>query len=328
ISVVKGDAYGHGMYECTKALMQIGCKKFYVANTQDSLTLREKYKNISIYVLSGCCSNQEIKTLYENNITPIVNNLDQLEFIKRQSKLINKKIKVVIHLDTGMNRLGFKTEDIVKIQEYRSYIEILFLMSHFTSADEKDLIACNKQLNLLIKSNNFFNKQLSIANSGGCFLNPKYHLDYVRPGKSLYGINPFIKKELNIKQVASLYSPILQVSNLDKNETVGYSKTFKTNKKIKTATINIGYANGYMRSGSDKATTYIEGYSARVLGRISMDLITIDVSKVPKNYLKLGQPVEILGNNINYEDLARSMNTNEHELLISLGFGNKKNYLI
>ena len=326
IGVVKGDAYGHGMIKCVKALMLSGCKDFYVANIDDAIKLRNAQKKIGIFVLSGPINNHEAQTLDINKIIPIINNPAQLEIVTKYSLLKNKKMNAVIHLDTGMNRMGFKPNDHDNLREKIKMLNVFFLMSHFTSADEKNKANCNYQLKQLMNSNKKLNFKLSISNSSGCFLSSKYHLDFVRPGKSLYGMNPFKKENFKLKQVASLHAPILQSSIIRKDETVGYGKTYTAKKKIKTATINFGYANGYMRSASNRAVTYINNIPAKVLGRISMDLITIDVSNIPDRFLNLGYPVEILGKNATLEKVSESLGTNELETLISIGLGTQKRY--
>tara|TARA_B110000261_G_scaffold1415_1_gene1457 strand:- start:1322 stop:2425 length:1104 start_codon:yes stop_codon:yes gene_type:complete len=327
IGVVKGDGYGHGMIRCSEALIKSGCKHLYVADIGDALKLRNKFNKVSIYVLSGPISNNEVKTLDNHKIIPILNNNEQLEIVQKYSLSKNKKMNVVIHLDTGMNRMGFKPDHFSNLSEQLKMFNVSFLMSHFTSADEKDKKNSNKQFKQLLNLNQNLNYKLSIANSSGCFLNSNYHLDYVRPGKSLYGMNPFKKKSFGLKQVASLYAPIIQTSSINKNETVGYGKTYTAQKKIKTATINFGYANGYMRSASNRAITYINNIPAKVLGRISMDLVTIDVSNIPEQFLHLGYPVEILGENATYEKVSESLGTHELETLISIGLGTQKKYL-
>ncbi|GIR66451.1 MAG: hypothetical protein CM15mP70_15580 [Pelagibacteraceae bacterium] len=200
-------------------------------------------------------------------------------------------------------------------------------MTHLSSADEKNINECRSQLGEIKKINNFFNKPLSIANSSGIFLGKAFHLNYVRPGKSLYGINPFLKKSFGLKGVMSIYAPILQIAYLQKGQTIGYSKTYKTKKNMRVATIDYGYSDGYLRSGSNRAKVYIDGKPCNVVGRVSMDLITIDVSHIDQNNLYLGKPVEILGNNQSCEDLALETGTNEHEILISLGKNSKKVYI-
>jgi len=327
IGVVKGDSYGHGMIKCSGTLIKSGCKDFYVANIEDALKLRNIYKTIRIYFLSGPINDDEVRILDNHKIIPIINNPAQLELILKYSLLKDKKISAIIHLDTGMNRMGFKLNNFSYLNEKLKMINVLFLMSHFTSADEKNKKICNNQLKQLKSLNKNFNYKLSISNSSGCFLNSNYHLDYVRPGKSLYGMNPFKKESFGLKQVASLYAPIIQISSINRNETVGYGRTYTAQKKTKTATINFGYANGYMRSASNRAVTYINNIPAKVLGRISMDLITIDVSDIPDRFLHLGYPVEILGKNATYEKVSESLETHELETLISIGLGTQKKYL-
>ena len=140
-------------------------------------------------------------------------------------------------------------------------------------------------MNEIKKINQFFNKPLSIANSAGIFLSKSYHLDYVRPGKSLYGINPFYKKSFGLKPVMSIYAPILQVSNISKGQSIGYSRTYIAKKNQTIATIDFGYSDGYLRGGSSRGKVFIDDISCPIVGRISMDLITIDVTKINKEKL-------------------------------------------
>ena len=324
MSVIKGDAYGHGIQECMEVLKKSGCRHFYVARLEDAVKLRKKHKdNVDIYLLSGTTSNETCKLLKKFKITPIINNLSQLEIITKHSE----SIKIILHFDTGMNRLGFKFSEIDLIKQMISLDNIKFLMTHLSSADEENINECRSQLSEIKKINKFFNKPLSIANSSGIFLGKAFHLSYVRPGKSLYGINPFLKKSFGLKGVMSIYAPILQIAYLQKGQAIGYSKTYKTKKNMRVATIDYGYSDGYLRSGSNRAKVYIDGKLCNVVGRVSMDLITIDVSHIDQNNLYLGKPVEILGNNQSCEDLALETGTNEHEISISLGKNSKKVYI-
>ena len=324
ISVIKGDAYGHGILECSDALEKNGCNHFYVARLDDAINLRKKHKKkINIYLLSGTTSKEICSYIKRYEITPIINNLEQLDICNKFIPNTN----FVLHFDTGMNRLGFKIEEINQIIELSILKNVQFLMTHLSSADEQNIKECRFQLNQLKKINKLFNKPLSIANSSGIFIGKAFHLNYVRPGKSLYGINPFLKKSFGLKGVMSIYAPILQIASIKKGQTVGYSKTFKAKKNIKVATIDFGYSDGYLRSGSNNAKVFIDGIACKVLGRVSMDLITIDVTDIDEKNLYLGKPVEILGENQSCEDLALELGTNEHEILISLGKNSKKVYI-
>ena len=323
MSVVKGDAYGHGMKECVKIFHQNGSKEFYVARLEDAIEIRRKFKQVRIYLLSGVVTSKCCDQIIKFNIIPIINNFDQLNIIENYSK----KIKYVLHIDTGMNRLGFHINNVEKLNEKVSVNNILFIMSHLSSSDDKDTKECKLQLSKLKNINKYFKKPMSIANSAGIFLGKPFYLDYVRPGKSLYGINPFINKTFGLKPAMSIYAPILQVSNLKKGKTIGYSKTYRTNREMKVATIDFGYSDGYLRSGSNKGKFFINNISCNILGRVSMDLITIDVSQLKDDQLYIGKPVEILGQNQTYADLAYETKTNEHEILISLGKNSKKVYI-
>ena len=324
LSVIKGDAYGHGMVECSRILYKSGSRNFYLARLEDAIKIRkENFKNINIYLLSGTTSLDICKKLKKYEIIPIINNLQQLHILNKY----HESLKYVLHFDTGMNRLGFKFNEIEKIKNSIKIHDIKSIMTHLSSADEMNYSECKLQLKQIKKINTYFKKQISIANSAGIFLGKSFHLDYVRPGKSLYGINPFYKKSFGLKGVMSVYAPILQISTIFKDQTIGYGKTYKTKKKLKVATIDFGYSDGYLRGGSNKAKVFIDGVACKVLGRISMDLITIDVTEIKDGSLYLGKPVEILGNNQSCEDLAFETGTNEHEILISLGKNSKKVYI-
>jgi len=322
ISVIKGDGYGHGLLECCKILKSNNCKNFYVARLDDAIKLREKFKNINIYLLSGVISKNDLKDIKNSKIIPIINNIDQLSLLNTSQKL-----NYILHVDTGMNRLGFHTSELEKYSNLINKRNIIFLMSHLSSADDLNKNESNRQLEKLIEVNKKFNLPLSIANSSGIYLGKKFHLNYVRPGKSLYGINPFYKKNFNLRQVMSIYSPILQIQNVNKGSSIGYSQTYKLKKNLKVATIDFGYSDGFLRSGSNKGFVFIDKFSCKILGRVSMDLITIDVSKVPNDKLYLGKPVEIIGSNQRYDKIAYETGTNEHEILISLGRNFRKVYI-
>ena len=322
ISVIKGDGYGHGLLECCKILKSSNCKNFYVARLDDAIKLREKFKNINIYLLSGVISKNDLKDIKNSKVIPIINNIDQLSLLNSSQKL-----NYILHVDTGMNRLGFHTGELEKYSNLINKRNIIFIMSHLSSADDLNKNESNKQLKKLIEINKKFNLPLSIANSSGIFLGKKFHLNYVRPGKSLYGINPFYKKNFNLRQVMSIYSPILQIQNVNKGSSIGYSQTYKLKKKLKVATIDFGYSDGFLRSGSNKGFVFIDKISCKILGRVSMDLITIDVSKVPNDKLYLGKPVEIIVSNQRYDKIAYETGTNEHEILISLGRNFRKVYI-
>ena len=323
LAVVKGDAYGHGMMECIETLNQIGSKDFYVARLEDAKKIRRRFKMVKIYLLSGIITLNCCRQINKYNIIPIINNFDQLKIINK----FPKKIIYILHFDTGMNRLGFNINDIDMIIKKIKLNNINSIMTHFTSSDDRDLRETKYQLSQIRKINNFFNKPISIANSAGIFLGKAYHLDFVRPGKSLYGINPFFKKTFGLKPVMSIFAPILQITNISKGQSIGYSKTFVTKKKRTIATIDFGYCDGYLRGGSNRGNVFIDGISCPIVGRVSMDLITIDVSNIDRDNLFLGKPVEILGLNQSYEDLAYETGTNEHEILISLGKNSKKVYI-
>ena len=159
ISVIKGDGYGHGLLECCKILKSSNCNDFYVARLDDALKLRENHKNIKIYLLSGLIKKNDVKEIENKKIIPIINSPEQLDIIEASSK----KLNYVLHIDTGMNRLGFQIKNFEENINDINFKRIKFFMSHFSSADDLNKNECNNQLKDLLKFKKIFNKPLSIA---------------------------------------------------------------------------------------------------------------------------------------------------------------------
>ena len=323
MAVLKANAYGHGLIESVKAIKS--AEGIAILTIEEAFKIRKAGFKNTILLLEGLFAAEDIHQAEKLNINIVIHNDQQMDYLSDVT--LKNSINVHLKINTGMNRLGFHINNVEKLNEKVSVNNILFIMSHLSSSDDKDTKECKLQLSKLKKINKYFKKPMSIANSAGIFLGKPFYLDYVRPGKSLYGINPFINKTFGLKPAMSIYAPILQVSNLKKGKTIGYSKTYRANREMKVATIDFGYSDGYLRSGSNKGKFFINNISCNILGRVSMDLITIDVSQLKDDQLYIGKPVEILGQNQTYADLAYETKTNEHEILISLGKNSKKVYI-
>ncbi|RVD57496.1 alanine racemase [Mesorhizobium sp. M2D.F.Ca.ET.185.01.1.1] len=329
-AVVKGDAYGHGMVACALALWQAGARTFFVATANDGVALRTVLQEATISVLGGFLP-EETEAFAGSNLLPVLNSRNQIEEWHKAANRIGRPLDSIIHFDTGMNRLGLLADDTAWLRENLSLlsrIPPLLYMSHLSAADDLDFERCEFQRKAFLKAvSGLPAAKLSLANSAGVYLGENYLFDMVRPGKATFGINPLTGRKNPMLQPASVIAPIIQVNTMKRGSPVGYSSTYRLVEQAKIATVAIGYANGYSRAGSSRATVFVQGFAAQVVGRVSMDLLTVDVSAVPDWALVPGSPVEILGPNVRDHDLAKACGTIEHEVLISLGHGCARRYV-
>ncbi len=329
-ATVKSNAYGLGIDKVAPKLYKTGCKNFFVANAHEALTFKIPNFNGQIYVLGGPANPLTAEKLAYKNCISVINHKTDLNIWSSTANKINRKLPAAIHIDTGMNRLGFDVKDIIEIAGlgYLSNLKIKLIMSHLSCADEK------KSENNLIQSRKFnsicnalsemgIKAKKSIANSAGVFLGKEYHLDMVRPGASLFGINASREKKNPMKIAVSLESRILQIRTVKKPMTVGYGAKYKVTKNTKIATLSVGYADGLPRDLSNNV--YIKGILAPIIGKLSMDLTTIDVSHIEN--LKTTDLAEIFGKNISVDYLASQGGTIPYNIFTCMGNRIPKFYL-
>ena len=327
--VIKANAYGLGDIPIAKFLIKNKCKDFWVANIIEALKIKNNIPNINIYVANGLNKNEE-EIFFKNNFIPVLNTYEQ--FKKWTSFLNKKKIfkKLAIQVDTGMCRSGMQNDDVLKVRNDQSILQKfkeVIILTHLASADEKKSKYNNDQKKkfLIIKSMfQFQNCKFSLAASGGIFLGKDYHFDMVRPGISLYGGKLFFNKKL--KNVVSLISPVIQINSLKKGETAGYNQTYKAKKNIATATIPLGYADGIKIKISNIGHVFYKNIKLPMIGRISMDLMIIDITKV-KNKIKFGDYLEVFGKNISLDDFARISDTSPYDIITSISDRCEKVYV-
>ncbi len=320
-AAVKANAYGLGMKEISLQVQQDGCSDFFVANIEEGMQLREilgQYSNI--YVLHGVFSNEE-EIFHQQNLIPVLNHLGQIEIWSNFISKLSKKLPAVLHINVGMNRLGITEQELMQIdQETISSIGLKFVMGHLSSSEDKTNPVNLKQLQEFCRlTSRFHNLPKSLCNSGGIFLGKEYHFDIARPGAAIYGINP--TNEIQIRNPVRIYAPIIQLSALEEGHSAGYggSYTNRQQKKIRTAIIPIGYADGVFRNLGNNMSFYIHSTPVPILGRVSMDLTIIDVSAIPEESLHIGQKVEIAGDNCTPDAIARTSATVTNEFLTGLG---------
>jgi len=329
-AVVKANAYGLGCVEVAKALVAAHCREFFVANLDEAVELRSAQKDVTIYVLDGVTCTTAAAML-EHNLIPVLNSLEQISCWAKSAELHQKALAACVHLDTGMNRTGLGADETALLiaEPWRlSPLNVVLVLSHLASADLVDSNQNLEQLSLFRK----YRQQLplgaaSLANSAGTFLDSAYHFDVVRPGVALYGGNPAPHKANPMRQVVSLTAPLLQVRNVDRGDRVGYGATHEFSRKGKVATVPLGYADGFFRSFSNSAFAYVGSVKVPLIGRVSMDLITLDVSDVADSALYVGAPVEVLGTQLTVDEVAHNAGTIAHELLAALGNRYKRCYV-
>ena len=323
-AVLKADAYGMGASVVAKALDKVGCSTFFVATIDEGIELRACFsKNENqIAVLSGLLEGSE-DIFYSNKLTPVLNDTEQI----KKWAIYNKQKKIsatsILHIDTGMNRLGLTINelyDIIKNPTELKELHVEWIMSHLACGDQPRDIMNEKQLSVFLNAKKEFpNVKASLANSAGVFLGQSYHLDMVRPGIALYGSGSGSIPSKPLKQVIKLYSRILQIRTLSTGASVGYGASYRVSEATRVATVGLGYADGYLRSLSNCSWVFFNGLRLPVIGRISMDYITIDITQIASEKIKTGDFIEIIGDKFTLDDLATVANTVPHELLTRLG---------
>jgi alanine racemase len=320
-AAVKANAYGLGATQVASALAQEGCKKFFVANLAEGISLRETLKSEEIFVLNGIFKSEE-EYFIQHNLIPVLSDHSQISDLNEYCAKNEFNFDVALHFETGMNRFGIKTSNFelffTEIQNCKN-LNIKYIISHLACSDQKDNELNLIQLNRFREIKSYFkNSKFSLANSGGILLGSDYHFDFVRAGAAIYGIN--VRKDMSFfSNPIRLFSPLIQIKKMHQGEGLGYNQTFMSDKTHLVGTIAIGYADGISRALSNKGKCYIKGFEAKIIGRVSMDLINIDLSNIPKEHLFLGQEVDIINNTQTPDKIAESIGTIGYEITTSLG---------
>ena len=327
-AVVKADGYGLGAKKVGKALLKTGCKDFFVAHVEEGITLRSALPSAKIHILNGLLPSA-LQIYQENSLIPVLGSLGDIEIWRTFT--LDSQLPCDIHVDTGMLRLGLPPKElsIIKDEPGRlNGLNVRYVMSHLISAEDEKSKLNFKQLSEFKKIRTYISMgQASIANSSGIFLGSEYHLDVTRPGAALYGINPTPDQRNPMLPTVTLLGRIIQIRDGKPGDTVGYNATHRINKNKKIATVSVGYADGYLRSLSNNASGMIDGVSVPLVGRVSMDLVTFDVTEIPERKRQPGQFVELIGKNKPVDLIAHSAGTIGYEILTNLGNRYNRMYL-
>ena len=324
--VVKANAYGLGADKVAPALRAAGCRHFFVAHLAEGIALRETLgSGPMIAVLNGFAPGAD----GDAALVPVLNSLGDVLAHAAAGRSAGQARRALLHLDTGMARLGLDAAEQARLVADHSLLaglDLLYIMTHLACADEPDHPLNAEQAARFDRACAVLPKfKRSFANSSGLFLGADYASDLARPGCALYGINPTPGLPNPLRQVLRLEAPVLQIREIPAGASVGYGASFMAARPSRIATIAVGYADGYLRSLSGQGGAAYRGLMLPLVGRVSMDLITLDVTDVPG--LVPGDAVTLIGGAApSPDDLAARAGTIGYEILTSLGARYRRAY--
>ncbi len=329
--VVKADAYGMGMEACAQALAAAGCDTFFVARLEEGIALRPRVPEARIFVLDGAQPDM-VPALIAHALTPALNSLAEIAAWSAAARELRAELDAAVHIDTGMNRLGLPGDELAVLAAEAGKrldgLRVVLWMSHLACADDPTAKMNAVQLDRFRTALAMLPAApASFASTGGILLGKDYVFDMVRPGLGLYGGKPQPQRPNPFKTVAQLTGRILQVRRVDVGESAGYGATFRVGRPTTLATVALGYADGLMRALSNRGICAIGGHRVPIAGRVSMDLITLDVTDVPSRAIEIGADVEFLGDTISLDELAEASNTAPYEILTSFKPRVKRHYV-
>ena len=319
-AAIKGEAYGLGMAPCAKALWAAGCRSFFVARPFEGAQLRDILPEALIFVLDGLYTGQADYYL-QYELYPALISLDEA----REWALEGRGKPCAVHVDTGINRMGMTGQEFADVVAMKDQLRIVMVMSHLACSDEPSHPLNAKQRDLFAKYRAMLpDVPASFANSSGIYLGDGYLYDLVRAGVALYGGNPLPGQPNPMKTVVTLQLKVMQTRIVKKGDTIGYGATWTAPRDSRIALLGAGYRDGIPRKlswSADKpaAQVFAAGQRVFVVGRVSMDMMAIDVTDLSEVETQRGTLVEIFGPNISVDEAAGYAGTISYELLTHLG---------
>jgi alanine racemase len=325
-AVIKANAYGCGIEPVARALAKAGCKSFFVATLDEAVIARAALPSATLYVLNGFVQNTG-DTYAKIDARPVIGELNELAEWDVFCRRTGWTGRAAIHIDTGMQRLGLTVAEaqglIPRINAGDHGISLV--MSHLACAESLHHPMNGRQLTAFREAASAFSGvPASLSNSSGIFLGGSFLFDMVRPGAALYGVNPTPEADNPMQPVVELKARIAQIRDVERGESVGYGGNWTARRPTRLAIVSAGYADGYFRAGSSNdgtrgAEVIVAGKRCPVAGRISMDLMAVDITDLDKNAVRRGHLVTLIGEGITVDELAHHFGTIGYEVLTSLG---------
>lgn len=326
-AAVKANGYGVGGPPVVRTLRNSGCSVFFVALLEEAIDILPEAGDGDVYVLNGIVPGSA-HLFAEHGIRPVLGNLEEIEDWAECCRGAGDRLPAALHIDTGINRLGLETSALEQLLGNDSLLgafKTSLVMSHFACADDPDnpMNAKQRETFAALKER-LPEAPASLANSAATLSSPDNHFDLVRPGIALYGGRALADRPNSMQPVVHLAGQIMQVRQVAAGSKVGYGATWTAQRESRIAVVGAGYADGYIRllGGTDdrlRARVFVGDQFAPVVGRVSMDMITVDVTDIDPNVAKRGATVELLGKNITVDELADAAQTIGYEVLTSLG---------
>jgi alanine racemase len=321
-AVVKADGYGLGAAVVAGALAAAGCRRFFVATLDEALDLRKTLPEpCEIVVLNGPVPGSA-EEFAQSRVVPVLNDPGQIVEWQRLAAM-RGPLPAMLHVDTGMARLGLTTREFDRLADdlrRPGMIRWRALISHLACADEPDHpLNRDQRMSFLSVQRRMGSVPASLAASSGIFLGGDYHFDFVRPGAALYGVNPQPALPNPMRQIVRVKARILQIRDVDAGQTVGYGAAYVMAAAGRLATVAVGYADGWLRSLSQRGSGRIGGARVPLLGRVSMDLAVFDVSAVDPSIAQPASFIELLGDDYGVDAAAADAGTIGYEILTALG---------
>ncbi|MBT3826930.1 MAG: alanine racemase [Nitrosomonadales bacterium] len=316
MAVLKANAYGHGLVQSVKAIKS--ADGIAILTIEEAIKIRGAGFKNTILLLEGLFTAEDIYEAEKLELNLVVHNEQQIEYLNDAT--LKNPINVHLKINTGMNRLGFPPDQIDYLIENLNVnpnVSGITLMTHFATADEKEGIA--KQLACFNRITNNYNFSSSVANSAALYKFPEARLDWVRPGIMLYGASPFediSAKKMDVKPVMSLISKIIAIQNIKKGQAVGYGNNYIAKKDMRIGIVACGYGDGYPRHAKTGTPVFVHHKNTTTVGRVSMDMLYVDISNIAD--AKIGSKVEMWGNHISVDEVAKNSGTVGYELLCNI----------
>lgn len=317
MAMVKSNAYGHGLLPCANAIANAGADALGAASLETAIILREHFQQ-EIVVMSGITQADELLLCSQQNLFPVIHHASQLSLLPT----LKKPLTIWLKVDTGMHRLGFLPQELPEVLSTLAKLKsvhIRGLMTHFAEADHTDLSFTQQQMNCFQQVSKNFKGPKSLANSAAILKYPDTYADWVRPGIMLYGASPMSNQkglDFGLKPVMTLQSKLIAIKEVAKGECIGYGCTWQCPQKTLIGVAAIGYGDGYPRHAPNGTPVLLKGKRVPLVGRVSMDMITLDISSEPQ--AKIGDVVTLWGKGLPVEEVATKAQTISYELFCQL----------